>query len=670
MRWSMKLVRVALAATMLGAMFVAVQPAPAAEAVTGADFNPGYIISDANFYKADAMSESEIQNFLNAKIGSCLNANCLNVYRMSTPSIAAETYCKAYAGATNETAAAIIFKVQAACKISAKVILVTLQKEQGLVTRTSPSDGILRKAMGMGCPDTSVCDSQYYGFFNQVYSASKQFNRYGNGSFTTRFQPGQVTNIQWSPNAACGSSPVLVKNRATMALYYYTPYQPNAAALANLGGTGDACSSYGNRNFWVYYNSYFGSPNGDPMGKLQAVTAANNTVTVTGWAVDPDVASSPITVRIYGAGWSQYVTANTASADANAAFSGAGANHGFSAQLYASVGQQNVCVDVANQGQGSHISLGCVAVNVPSSIAVARTAGADRYDTAANISKTHYAPGVAVAYIASGENFPDALSIVPAAAAAASPVLLVNGTTVPQVVATELARLKPQKVVIVGGTQAISDSVAVQLQSISAAPVSRLGGIDRWDTSLKIGEVLGAARSGTAYVVTGNNFPDALSAASAAGSKDSPVLLLDGRAAGVPANFTNALKKWGVNRLVLVGGTDAISTSLQQQLTAIQGITAVERIQGSDRFATSLAVNVASYGAAAQGFVTNAYTFPDGLTGGALAGRESAPLYLAQPTCLNRDAIAQMQKSGATTATLFGGTAALGTQVATLTPCS
>jgi putative cell wall-binding protein len=665
----MKLVRVALAATILGTMLVAVQSAPAAEAITGADFNAGYLIDDSKFYDNDAMTQTEIQNFLNAKIGTCLNSNCLNVYRMNTPSIAAETYCKSYSGAANETAAGIIFKVQAACNISAKVILVTLQKEQGLVTRTSPSDGILRKAMGMGCPDTSVCDSQYYGFFNQVYSASKQFNRYGNGGFTTRFQPGQVTNIQWHPNAACGSSPVTVKNRATMALYYYTPYQPNAAALANFGGTGDGCSSYGNRNFWVYYNSFFGSPNGDPMGKLQSVTGANNTVTVTGWAVDPDVASSPVTVRVYGAGWSQYVTANTPSADANAAFSGAGANHGFAVQLLTSVGQQNVCVDVANQGQGSHIALGCIAVTVPSSIAVARTAGADRYDTAAAISRTHYAPGVPVVYIASGENFPDALSIVPAAAAAGSPVLLVNGATIPQVVATEIARLKPQKVVVVGGAQAVSDSAATALQSISGVPVTRLGGIDRWDTSLKIGEVLGAARSGTAYVVTGNNFPDALSAASAAGSQDSPVLLLDGRAKGIPANFADALKKWGVNRLVLVGGAEAISASLQQQLTAIQGITTVERIQGPDRFATSVAINVATYGAATQGFLANAYTFPDGLTGGALAGRESAPLYLAQPQCVSREVLAQMQKSGTTTATLFGGPVALGAPVATLTPC-
>jgi len=668
----MKLLRVALAATMLGTVIVAVQPAPASEAVTGADFMPGYIISDANFYKSDAMSENEIQAFLDAKIGTCANTLCLNVLRIDTPTTTLSFgTCATYPGGTNESAARMIYKVQQACAISAKVLLVTLQKEQGLVTSKAPTAGVLRKALGQGCPDTALCDSAYYGFFMQVYSAARQLTWYSNpeGSHTS-IKVGQQNAVRLHPNAACGSSNVLIQNRATAALYYYTPYQPNAAALANLGSVGDACSSYGNRNFWVYYNSYFGSPNGDPMGELQTVTAANNSVTVTGWAVDPDFASAPVTVRIYGAGWSQNVTANSPSTKANAAFTGAGSNHGFAVTLPASVGQQDVCVDVVNQGQGSQVALECIAVNVPSSIAVSRTAGDDRYATAANISKTYYEPGVAVAYVASGANFPDALSIVPAAAAAGSPVLLVTSTSVPQIVATEIARLKPQKVVIVGGTQAVSDSVAASLRTISGVPVTRLGGVDRWGTSLKIGDILGAERSGTAYIVTGNDFPDALSAASAAGSQDSPVLLLNGHAAAIPANFSTALEKWGVSRLVIVGGTAAITASLEGQLAQIPGITEVERIQGADRFATSLAVNVATFGAAAQGFVTNAYTFPDGLTGGALAGRESSPLYLAQPQCLSRETIAQMQKSGTTTATLFGGTAALGATVETLTPCS
>lgn len=672
MRWFSRFVRISLVAIIVSVGLVAVQPPPAAEALSGSDLDVGYLIDDSKFYDNDAMSQAEIQAFLNAKIGTCQNTNCLNVYRMDTRSIAAEDYCKAYVGAASEPVSAIIFKVQAACNISAKAILVTLQKEQGLVTRTAPSLSILRKAMGMGCPDTSVCDSQFYGVFNQIYAAARQFNRYGNGSFTTRFQPGQVSNILFHPDAArCGSSPVLVKNRATMALYYYTPYQPNAAARANLTGTGDACSSYGNRNFWVYYNSYFGSPTGDPMGKIQALTPGNNAVTVSGWAVDPDNVSAPVTVRVYGAGWSRTVSANGASPDSNTAFPGAGTNHGYAATFYATAGSQDVCIDVSNQGQGRDISLGCRAVNVPSAATVSRTAGTDRYDTAANISKTNYAPGVPVAYIAAGENFPDALSVVPAAATVGGPVLLSTQGSLPPVVVTELQRLKPQKIVIVGGTAALSANVANQLAALpSAPPITRVGGTDRWDTSRQIAETVGVLHSGKAFIVSGSNFPDALSVASAAGALDSPVILLDGLASNIPAATSQALQRWGVTQLTVIGGTSAITTALQQKLAAIPGVVSVTRISGSDRFATSLAVNAALYPAATKGYVASAVAFADGLAGGAVAGRDSAPLYLAQPTCVPTGVIGHVLTAKVTSLGLLGGTAALGTGVGTLTPCN
>ena len=245
---------------LVGVVLAVVPAAPQAQALSGSDFDPGHIISDEAFYNGAAMSELEIQRFLESAVGSCGNSNCLAAYRADTPT---RTWsfgtCSTYHGGANESAARIIFKVQQACGLSAKVILVTLQKEQSLVTNRAPSDGVMRKAMGYGCPDTAACDSTYYGYFNQIFAAGRQLTWYSNpgGSFTS-IKIGQVNQIQYHPNAACGTKGVHVKNRATAALYYYTPYTPNAAALANIGGTGDACSAYGNRNFWVFYNNWFG----------------------------------------------------------------------------------------------------------------------------------------------------------------------------------------------------------------------------------------------------------------------------------------------------------------------------------------------------------------------------------------------------------------------------
>jgi len=248
---------------------VVAQFAEASSAVTalaGKDFNAAYIISDYMFYSTNAMSTAQIQAFLDAK---CPTNNCIDNKSMTSTTRAATNMCpSAYTGAT-ESFAQIIYKVQKSCGISAKVILVTLQKEQGLLNLQNPTALKLRKAMGMGCPDTSVCDSKYYGFFNQVYYAASQLKRYGlrtsdNISFRSKYQIGVPYPILLKPGTTCGTKSVSVKNKATTALYYYTPYTPNPAALNNLTGTGDACSSYGNRNFWVYFSSWFGSPIAGP----------------------------------------------------------------------------------------------------------------------------------------------------------------------------------------------------------------------------------------------------------------------------------------------------------------------------------------------------------------------------------------------------------------------
>ena len=234
-----------------------------AQANSGSDFDPGFIISNDLFYQSDAMTQAQIQTFLESKLSSCSNSNCLTIKTTTTYSRDADrTVCKAYEGASNELTSAIIYKVQEACGISAKVLLVTLQKEQGLITNSAPSDSRLARAMGYGCPDNTggVCDAEYYGLYNQLYHAAWQLKRYSTPTPWGYYQPG-VKSIQYHPNTACGTKTVTIKNNATAALYNYTPYVPNSAALANLGGYGDSCSSYGNRNFWDYYTSWFGSTN-------------------------------------------------------------------------------------------------------------------------------------------------------------------------------------------------------------------------------------------------------------------------------------------------------------------------------------------------------------------------------------------------------------------------
>jgi hypothetical protein len=242
------------------AMLLAFQPPQKAQALSGSAFNPGNIISDAVFYDSGTMSESDIQAFLNSQVPTCAAGyTCLKNYTENTNSRGADSLCGAYSGGSGRSAASILYSVARSCGINPQVLLVMLQKEQGLVTATSPTSTRFTIAMGYACPDTAPCDTTFYGFFNQMYSAAHQLKNYQANPNYWSYRAGRVNTIYWHPNASCGTSQVYIENQATAALYIYTPYRPNQAALDNLYGSGDSCSSYGNRNFWRYFSDWFGN---------------------------------------------------------------------------------------------------------------------------------------------------------------------------------------------------------------------------------------------------------------------------------------------------------------------------------------------------------------------------------------------------------------------------
>ena len=347
-----------------------------ASALSGSQFDPGNIIPDSEFYNGGGMSETAIQTFLNAQVGTCASSSCLNVGRYSLNSHGADAMCNAVAGGTSLSAAQIIARVGAACGINPKVILVTLQKEQTLVnggTARNPSAAVLARAMGYACPDSANggCDPAYSGVGNQVFWASWQWKRYGNpagtSNYFTWFGPGANRNVQYSPNAACGTKSVYIQNKATAALYYYTPYTPNQAALNNLYGTGDGCSAYGNRNFWRLYNDWFGVSTADnPFGGIDAKQYGPGYVQVGGWALDPNNKAATVQVQWYSDGkLLGTLPANASRPDVGRAYPGAGNNHGILSTLTVGGGTHSICAVGVNIGAGSNAQIGaCTTVNV------------------------------------------------------------------------------------------------------------------------------------------------------------------------------------------------------------------------------------------------------------------------------------------------------------------
>ena len=261
--WSMLLIA---AMSAVGVVALESESTPA-EAANAAWFNPGQIISDSAFYAPGTMSAADIQRFLNGKVAVCradpTRPGCLKDYRLSTPEVAGVAgRCASLPAKTNISAAELIYDVSIACGISAKVLLVKLQKEQGLVTSTNPSPRAYEFALGMDCPDTpSGCSAASAGFFWQLYKGAGQLNWYSNpaGSFTWLRPGATISRPYQANNPGCGAQSFVLENRATAALYYYTPYVPNQTALGNLYGVGDVCSAYGNRNFFRDYTDWFGS---------------------------------------------------------------------------------------------------------------------------------------------------------------------------------------------------------------------------------------------------------------------------------------------------------------------------------------------------------------------------------------------------------------------------
>ena len=351
---------------------IAPQAAPVvdrAAAITGADFDPAEIISDSVFFNSSAMNEARVQDFLNSQVPNCVGANgwpCLKDLRTATTTrlSSGAGHCSGYQGASSESAARIIVKVAQSCGINPQVLVVMLQKEQGLVTATSPAERQYRVAMGYACPDTGSCDTEYYGFANQVYMAAWQMRQYTNFP-DRRYRIGAVS-IQFHPNTACGATTVNIRNQATANLYNYTPYQPNAAALANLGGVGDSCSSYGNRNFWAYFETWFGPTTSkhNPFGNIEVVSPSFGKLRLAGWVIDPDT-TSPIDLHVYIDGAGHRVTADLSRSDVASVYPQFGPNHGFDRTFDLIGGTYQVCIYGYNVGAGTNTLFGCPTVKVP-----------------------------------------------------------------------------------------------------------------------------------------------------------------------------------------------------------------------------------------------------------------------------------------------------------------
>lgn len=292
---------------------------------------------------------------------------------------------------------------------------------------------------------------------------------------------------------------------------------------------------------------------------------------------------------------------------------------------------------------------------------VERLAGADRYATSAALSAAAYPDGADVVVVASGASFADALSAGPVAAQWGGPLLLTHPDALPAATKTELTRLAPSRIVIVGGTGAVSAAAEAQLAGYASA-VERIGGDNRYDTSTALVARAFPAGAREVFVVTGADFPDALSAGAYAALREAPVLLASDSAAELPP----LLRTLGAVSATIVGGPGAVSEDVATLLRGA-GVT-VSRVQGADRYETSQNL-AAEFGQRAGAIIASGAAFPDALSAVTLAAVRGEPVLLSSPLCASEGFLGALETSGATRLTLAGGPAAIRGLVGSLTPC-
>lgn len=261
----------------------------------------------------------------------------------------------------------------------------------------------------------------------------------------------------------------------------------------------------------------------------------------------------------------------------------------------------------------------------PLAYPIERLSGQDRIDTALSISQEGWESAETV-LLSEYSAYPDSIASTPLAVKEDAPILLTQGDKIDPRVIKELERLKPKKVILLGGIGTLKPSLEKELDKLKF-PVQweRIGGADRYETSILLAK---RVQSDSLILANGDDFPDALSAASFAGIKQIPIVLTS---KSLPDSVLKYLSEAQPKHLIVIGGEGVIPT---EELTR-NNLEIEVRLGGIDRYETN--AKVVSYVGdtgdtyvADDLFLASGITFPDAVAGTVIAAKYKAPLLLTE----------------------------------------
>lgn len=288
-----------------------------------------------------------------------------------------------------------------------------------------------------------------------------------------------------------------------------------------------------------------------------------------------------------------------------------------------------------------------------------RLNGLDRFSTSELIAEEYSTGTLRNVILATGSNYPDALSGSVLAKKLNAPILLVNSND-NKVTFDYISKHldKNGTIYVLGGEGAISNSIVKNL----GFKIQRLSGSSRYDTNVAINNSLSVNQGTPIVIATGEAFPDALSISSIAAIKGYPIVLTGNNT--LPDQGKAYISSIRPSKIYIIGGTGAVSESIKNEVKTAAGIVDdnnIVRLSGSGRYETSL--NIAKYFNLKTDTVTFATgeAFPDALSGSVLAAKYNSPIIL-----VGNDAAKQKAYIDSTEYTkgyLLGGTGALNSNV-------
>ncbi|WP_346934828.1 cell wall-binding repeat-containing protein [Clostridium sp.] len=279
---------------------------------------------------------------------------------------------------------------------------------------------------------------------------------------------------------------------------------------------------------------------------------------------------------------------------------------------------------------GNKVSVSRIINVIARNVQVNALIGSDRYDTAVGLSKSQFTTANTV-MIANGGALADGLAATPLATYKNAPLLLTEASSLPEGTKGEIRRLGAKNAIIIGGTSVVNGSVEKELKALGVTNIERIGGSDRYDTSLEIAKYIDKNCYDVNNVVISNGLgqADALSIASVAGRDKMAIVLVERDV--VPTKVYSWLQSESLENAYIIGGTTVVSDNV---LNKVDGITSANiannRLGGKDRYATNAMVIEKFYGSVInKTYIAKGLQLIDALAAGPVAALNGSPVVLS-----------------------------------------